>query len=655
MRRGLLLFAASLAACSMMMLAACSPPKIKQAPPEPVWPTLPLQKVPDFMRGTLYERVRFSDLDDMRVYGYSLVVNLNNTGDSRAPTFVRDYIMKQMYLRGFGSYVSEMTHANVAPQGTYANVSPEEMLRDKRVAIVTVEGRIPVGARQGQSFDIIVHTLEHNNTTSLAHGVLYEADLSDLGLIEPQSIGARQQAYTPGGPIFVNPAYGMANTVTANAMGGATTRPQTANALRVGRVLNGGVSRFDRPITMQLRNPQASTARRIETLISQRWDAPLQVGLVQGDSRDVVAKAENEGLVLIYVPPQYRGDWKHFLGVVSHIYLDQSAAFQAKKLRQLADLAVKPGAPLADISLCWEAMGESALPMFQPLISDPDPDVAFAAARAAAFLGDGAAREALVRMALDPHQHNQIEAVRVLGELPDSPEIDHMIAELLNSDRADVRIEAYRMLVSTPDMMEDSASPDDANVKRHYGVITRDINHKFLLDIVPSSGPPLIYATSTGVPRIAIIGHDVALQTPLTFTAMDMRLSISSSDDTKALTIFYRDPFAKDPEHTLTQNDLPMILARLGGMGPPDPEQNFNLSFADVVAVAEQLVAQKSAIGMRIDGTATTQDCAFELEHPSLESEQWTSIPTENREGRPQGGGSLIGGGVSNERVANER
>ena len=71
--------------------------------------------------------------------------------------------------------------------------------------------------------------------------------------------------------------------------------------------------------------------------------------------------------------------------------------------------------------------------------------MAFAAARAAAFLGDEAARRALLRMALDPQQHNQVEAVRVLAELPDSQEVDQMIAQLLDSDRADVRIEAYRL------------------------------------------------------------------------------------------------------------------------------------------------------------------------------------------------------------------
>ncbi len=117
---------------------------VKPAPPPPkgpLWPTLPMQQVPDFMQGTLYQRVRFSGLEEMPVYGYSLVVNLHDTGDSNAPSNVRDYIIKQMLLRGFDSYV----------MGTYQNVTPEQMLRDKRVAIVEVEGRFPVGRGPGRA------------------------------------------------------------------------------------------------------------------------------------------------------------------------------------------------------------------------------------------------------------------------------------------------------------------------------------------------------------------------------------------------------------------------------------------------------------------------------------------------------------------------
>jgi hypothetical protein len=598
----------------MLGLASCAkgtPP----APTEPRYQSLPLPQVPNFMKETLFERVRFLDLQPMSVYGYSLVVNLHDTGDSRSPGFVRDYIVKQMLLRGFDSYV----------MGKYKNVSPDQMLRDKRVAIVTVEGHIPVGARVGQSFDVTVRALEHNNTRSLAHGDLYQTDLSDMGLVEPQSIGARQQAYAPGGPVFVNPAYALTEIAPAQVQG----KSGELSSLRAGTVLDGGVSRIDRPISLQLRRPQASTARLVEQVISQRWEAPTQLGMVYGDGTDLVAKAENDALVLIYVPPQYKGDWKHFLGVVSHLYLNQSPEFLAKRSRELVEMAQKPGAPLADISLCWEAMGDPGLPTFENLISDPNPDVAFAAARAAAFLGDEAARRALLDMALDPQQHNQVDAVRVLAELPDSKEVDQMITQLLDSDRADVRIEAYRLLVAN------SGASEDSRIQSY------NINHRFLLDIVQSSGPPMVYATSTGVPRIAIIGRQVSLRVPVTFTAMDMRLSITSANGTKLLTMFYRDPLAPNPEQSLTHNDLPEILARLGGKGSDDSQENFDLSFGDVVAVAEQLVAQHDVYGASMTEN-DSREAIFQLEHPSSGADDWNSLPSDNREGRPQGEGGLL-------------
>ncbi len=218
-------------------------------------------------------------------------------------------------------------------------------------------------------------------------------------------------------------------------------------------------------------------------------------------------------------------------------------------------------------------MGPEALPVFEPLISDPNPDVAFAAARAAAFLDDEPAKRALVDIALNPAQHNQLDAVRVLGELPDSPEVDQMIVQLLDSDRADVRVAAYQLLINSRD--NDPASTDNSGdqMRRHYGILTYNIAHRFLLDIVPSEGPPMVYATSTGVPRIAVIGHQLSLRTPLTFTAMDMHLSITSNDGTSLLTMFYRDPLSPDTVKVDTHNDLPEILARLGGEGPDDNQR----------------------------------------------------------------------------------
>jgi hypothetical protein len=116
-----------------------------------------------------------------------------------------------------------------------------------------------------------------------------------------------------------------------------------------------------------------------------------------------------------------------------------------------------------------------------------------------------------------------------------------------------------------------------------------------------------------------------------------LRLSISSSDDTKLLAMFYRDPLAPDPAQANSDNDLPEILARLGGEGPEDGQPRFDLSFGDVVAVAQQMVAQHDVYGASLDQVAS-RECMFEMEHPNIDADQWSSIPYENREGRPQGG-----------------
>ncbi len=606
-----------------------------QTPPPPPeqsrWPNLPNALVPDFMHATLFERVRFTNLETASVYGYSIVVGLHGTGDSSANSIIRDYITKKIMLRGFGTW----------QHGQFHDFTPEKIYSDPRVAIVSVEGPLPVGAREGQRFDVIVRALPRGHTTSLAHGWLYQTDLSDHGLVDPQAIGAHVFATVEGGEIFVNPAYALRE--------GKYSARDEKESLRVGTILGGGIVAYDRPIHMELRQPQLSTARVIEELVAHRWNAPTLHEVLTGDRSQVVAIPEDEGLVEVYVPHQYRGDWKHFLGVLSHMFLDDSPAFVAGKAKQLVAEAHKPNAPLADISLCWEAMGGDALPIIEPLISDPDSDVAFAAARAAAYCGDAPAREVLLHMASDSTDRNQLYAVRTLGGLPATPEIMHMLRTLMGSERAEVRIAAYRILVnnSSQYLAYDTEPEKQLGFLDEYGFMTKKIGDRFLLDVVPTNGPPMVYATSTGVPRIAIFGRNVSLQTPLTFMAMDTRFSISSSDGTKLLAMFYRDPRRPHPVEIATGNDLAEIVARLGGEGPAG-EQTLDFTFNDVVALTQQMVDTRQVYG---DTDGKPLACVFELQHPQLETDNWSRIPDDNIGGRPQGNRAPAAAGAGSDRA----
>jgi hypothetical protein len=611
--------AGALGAAALLVSFGCKP---DPPPPheEPRWPVLPMAQVPDFMRGTLFERIRFTNTDPMPVYGYGLVVNLHGTGDCTAPTWVRDYIAKQIEAHGFDSLQFPR----------YKTFTAEDILDDKRkrVAIVTVEGLLPVGAREGQRFDVLVHAMPGSQTTSLAHGELYETELSDHGLMDPTAIGARTMAWVNHGQVFVNPAYALSE--------GKSDQPGARASLRSGSVLNGGIVKFDRPINLEIRQPQISTARLIERLIAHHWKTPTADDIANRDRSNVLAWPQDEGLVQIYVPLEYRGDWKHYLGVVSHLFLNESPDFMAHKAQELVAEAHQPNAKLADISLCWEAMGPEALTSFEPLISDSNPDVAFAAARAAAFLEDGPARQALLHMAADDAQPNQLDAVRTLGSLPTSAETTHMLRTLLDSSKAEVRVEAYRILVNSDAQLKAYSEETREAAESQDGIITFRIGDRFLLDVIPSSGEPMIYATSTGIPRLAVFGHDLKVQTPITFTAMDTRFSISSADGTKLLTMFYRDPQAPRPTDVLTHNELIEILARLGGEGPEDVDR-LSFDFNDVVAIAQQLVESHQVYGSTLEGDR--RECLFQLQHPQIAAQLWESIPSDTYAGRPQGGG----------------
>src|SRR5262249_42421298 len=118
----------------------------------------------------------------------------------------------------------------------------------------------------------------------------------------------------------------------------------------------------------------------------------------------------------------------------------------------------------------------------------------------------------------------QLNAVKVLGSLPETLRINRMLAELLSSRNALVRIEAYKVLAAH----ESSA------------IISRKIGEAFVLDRVPCDGAPLIFATRTGTPRIAIFGQRSDLNLPIIFTSLNDRFSISSQPDGRSVMVFDR-------------------------------------------------------------------------------------------------------------------
>jgi hypothetical protein len=601
-------------ACALALLAALVAPGCSSPPKKPKIQSRyhnlgPKKNLPPYLKGSVYEQTELANQVPFPVSSYGLVGQLRGTGDTDAPAAVRQWMIKEMVRRGFGD-----------PTRGYGNMQPGPVLANPDFAIVRVDAILPPGARKGDRIDAWVNALP-NDTTSLSHGVLFEADLKEDGA-NPQNPSARIDVWAKAsGAILVNPSYAL--ETSANPTGPAKA------SLRRGTVPNSGVVQADRPLMLVLRQPQHSLSRAIERRINERFAREADHPRRNSMMGYVVAEAKDEGRIEFYVPRGYGGDWERFAGIVTHVYLDPSPEFAIAKARELAEAAVKPRAPLLDISYCWEGLGSPALPYVSKLMSHPDPAVAFAAARAAAFIGDSSygAQEALTRMASTRGHPFQLSAIQVLGKLPPSSALADMLRRLLDSPEATVRIEAYKVLAAGGD-----ASILSNAVKRW------EDREKFVLDFVPSDGPPLVYASQRGRPRIAIIGRFPQIREPLTFTALGDRLSISSTqvgeDRKPALAIHYRDPRRKTAARVLSRPDVAELAARLGGEGPK-AEDKLDFTYGEIVAILQSMIDRGDVVSPTRGADGRQLAASFVLQEPPQVLDQIQSAPTIDA-GRPQ-------------------
>ena len=590
--------------------AAKKPQNVRTSPYQNLGP----KKVPAYLKGSIYELVELANNEPLNISSFGLVGQLRGTGDTKAPPAVRQWMTKEMLRRGFGSKTLG-----------YDNVKAGQVLASPDFAIVRVQAAIPPGARAGDRVDAQVSALA-NDTSSLAHGVLFETELREDGA-NPQNPSATIQVWGRcGGPIAVNPAYAL--DAPANPSGAVRA------SLRRGTVMYNGVLYQDRALWLMLRQPQYSVARAIERRINDRFQQQADHARKDGQPGSLVAMAFDEGIVQFFVPKAFGGDWEHFTGVVTHLYLNSSNSFAVSKANELAEQAVKPDARLLDISYCWEGLGSPAMPVVSKLMAHSDPGVSFAAARAAAFIGDPsfAAQETLIRIAETRGHPFQLTAIQTLGKLPASTALSQLLRRLLDAPEATVRIEAYKVLASGNDQTLYSKS-----IRRFEN------REKFVLDVVPSDGPPLIYATRQGRPRIAIIGRTPTVRQPVTFAALGQRLTIATTQagpDKKVdvLGIYYRDPRPRSREpviKVLSRPDVAELAARLGGEGAVG-EQKLDFSYGEVVAILQALSDKGDIVSSRRGEDGRLLAASFVLQEAGGVSDEVRSAPVID-EGRPQG------------------
>lgn len=565
---GLSMFAAVLLAA---LLAGCgsSKPAPKARQPDRVI----VRDVPAVIRDTIGAQATLQGTDSVLVSGYGLVVGLNNTGGGDVPSPVRAIMEREMLLMGVGKEI-----------GPFRGLSPNDIMNDKRTAVVLVSAVVPPGAPRATRFDVRVDVLPGTSTSSLEGGRLYTTRLF-RGLVRPAS-PATEAVAEARGELFLNPFADPAKSGQDSAL-------RTA-----GRVLNGGIVIQPLKITLALDASSHTRVRAIADAINGRFP--------RGRGDPPTAVGRNEEIVELSIPGTFRENPDEFLNLVRRVRVDRSfpeeaAVRYARALKEQPELA-------SELAWCLEALGPAAIPALRELYDYPEVLPRQTAITAGAKLGDMLTRPHLEELALSGPPGTRTAALRLMGSLGTDPKIDSFLRDQLGSTELDMRIAAYEALEKRRDPI----------------IERRRVGDKFLMDLVPSP-EPMVYVTMQKAPRVVIFGDELAVRRPVFVSVWDDRLMLSADSERDPLRVYYRDyrsgeAIASDIKPRM--DELVEYMAH--ETTPEEPAPGLDLNYSEVVGALATMLRKGAS------------PAVFVPETDKLELELLRARQTESGADRPE-------------------
>lgn len=449
----------------------------------------PLASNSQAVKGTVGEYVTIDGLRMNHVRGFGLVVDLVDTGGVDGPEQVKDYITKEV----------RRSQEIGAPGETV-----DEILKGRDSAMVNVVGQIPAGAKRGDRFDLFVEKMG-SQTRSLVGGRLVLCDLK-LFADTPSGVIEGKPLATGGGPVFVSPF---------DRAGLATSKVDP----KVGFVLGGGIVKEPRRIRLVLNDPRYSIAQQIVSRLNGRYA-----------KADPIADAKGASTIELTLPPEFNDRKRVFLERIMHTTLNDHPAMLERRAKELSDEITDEGAEYESIGLAWEAIGKVGLPIVRHHYHSPKPEVAYFSGRTGLRLEDNDSVAVVGKHAREPNSAYRLQAIDELGYATGLHGAGEQLRKLLDDADEDIRIRAYLALRRRPHPAIESKVMDTDN---------------FVLDVVDSKGPFLIYIQRLGEPRVAIFGAQMKCNPPAVFPGerndgRRLLTQISALRDEHHLTVIYR-------------------------------------------------------------------------------------------------------------------
>ncbi len=244
----------------------------------------------------------------------------------------------------------------------------------------------------------------------------------------------------------------------------------------------------------------------------------------------------------------------------------------------MMEMLKDPGAPAEDIALVLEAMGQPAVGVVQGFYADANRSVRYYAARVGVRLRDSTAADVLAREAGDAASPLREAAVAELAHASDVPVARIPLRDLVNDKSLKIRLLAYEGL----------SRHNDERIKRY-----KCGRGSFTLDVVPSTGEPLVYATRALEGRIGVIGTDVTCRPPFFYLHPSRVISVSAEAEKEQVTLVRRTPFGQVSEPFQLPLDLAGMIRFMGDTAEPDEGtgkvRGLGLSYTQVLEVVQAL------------------------------------------------------------------
>jgi hypothetical protein len=463
---------------------------------------------------TLGEVINFSNADPIPVSGVGLVTDLDGTGGSAPPSGFRTLLEDYLRKRGVENI--------------------KELLASPHTSLVLVSALIPPGARKGDPLDIEVTLPPQSKTTSLRGGYLRECVLynySSTKNVAPTSAGGDR-------PLMGHPVAKAEGRLLVGFGDG-----DEAARLRQGRIWGGGRCKIDRPFYLVLNDNQQYA--RIAGAVAERINDAFHGG------PSPMAVAQNNAIIFLNVPAQYRHNQPRYLRVVRAIPLEPVPA-RSPYRRRLEEQLLDPARALP-AALRLEALGADSVAALKRGLQSEHPLVRFAAAEALAYLGSPACGEELAR-AIEGQPALRAFGLTALASLDEA--VSHVkLRELLAAPAPETRYGAFRALRAL-----DEREPNT------QGEL---LNDSFWLHLVCPESPPLVHLSSSRRAEIVLFGEPAMVLPPFSFLAgPEFTVTAGPDDDRCTISRFSVQRGTRRKQCSLRLDDVLRTLAELGGTYP---------------------------------------------------------------------------------------